>query len=87
MAMCHALEHIFEVGIGFDVVEFRGGEKRRDDGPSIRAAIGPGEQMVLAPQSHRPDGAFHRIGIEFNAPVIEEPAEGSVRPNQLDAVW
>ena len=60
--MRHALEHVLEVGVGRNVVELCGGEKRRDDGPSIRAAVGPGEQMVLA-------------------------SEGSVRPNQLDAVW
>jgi hypothetical protein len=37
MAVRHALEHVLEVGVGFDPVELCGGEKRGDDGPSIRA--------------------------------------------------
>ncbi len=52
MAERHALEHVFEVGIGLDPVELCRGEKRGDDGPSIRAAVGLGEQMVFSPQSH-----------------------------------
>jgi len=75
MAVRHALEHVFEVGVGLDPVELCRGEKRGDDGPSIRAAVRPGEQMVFSSQSHRPDGAFHRIGVEFDAAIIQEPAE------------
>jgi len=75
MAVRHALDHVFQVGVGLDVVELRGCEKRGDDGPSIRAAVRPGEQMVFSPQCHRPDGVFHRIGIELDAAVIEEAAQ------------
>ena len=75
MAVRHALEHVFEVGVGLDPVELCRGEKRGDDGPSIRAAVRPGEEMVFASQSHRPDGTFHRIGVEFDAAIIQEPAE------------
>ena len=46
--MRHALEHVFEVCVWLDPVEFRRGEKSGDDGLSIRAAVGSGEQMVLA---------------------------------------
>ena len=73
--MRHALEHVFEVGVGLDPVELCRGEKRGDDGPSICAAVRPGKQMVFSSQSHRPDGAFHRIGVEFDAAIIQEPAE------------
>lgn len=63
MAVGHALERIFEVGIGLDPTEFCGCEKRGDDGPSIGAAVGAGEQMVLASQRHRPDGALYGVVI------------------------
>ncbi len=73
--MRHAFEHVFEVGVGFDPVELRGGEKRGDDGPSISAAVGSGEQVVFSPESHGADGTFHRIGVEFDTSIVEEPAE------------
>ncbi len=75
MTVCHALEDVIEVGVGLDIVELGGGEKRGDDSPSIATAVGSGEQMVFSPQCHRPDGAFHRICVEFDAAVIEEPTE------------
>ena len=32
--------------------------------------------MVFAAKGNRPDGALHRVGIELDAAVVEEPAEG-----------
>jgi hypothetical protein len=46
MAVGHAPKNVAKVGIGLDVVELRGGEKRGDDCPSIGAAVGTGEQMM-----------------------------------------
>ena len=74
-AVDHALNGVFEVGVGFDIIELGRREQRGDDGPSVGAAIGSGEQVILAPQRHRPDGALHRIGVEFDAAVTEEEAQ------------
>ncbi len=52
MAFGHALEHVFEVGVGLDVVELCRGDEGADRCPSHCAAIGAGEQMVLAPERH-----------------------------------
>jgi hypothetical protein len=84
MSVGHACEHVFEVSVGLNVIELRRCEKRGDHGPSIRAAVGAGEQMVFSAQSQRPDGALDRIGIEFDTTVIQEPAQG--RPAR-ERVW
>ena len=75
MAVAHALEHVFEIGIGLDVVELCRGDEGTDHGPSLCAAIGAGEQVVLAPERHGPDGAFDRVVVELDTSVIEEPAQ------------
>ncbi len=67
MAVDHALEHVFEVGIGLDVVEPCRGDEGADDGPTLCATIGAGEQMVLAPEHHRPDGALDGVVVELDA--------------------
>ncbi len=41
MAVRHVLEYVFEVGVGLDVVEFCGGDKRGDDGPLLYRPILP----------------------------------------------
>ncbi len=76
VAARHALENVFQVGIGLDVVELRGRDERGDDRPTIGAAVRSGEQVVLAPERDRADRSLDRIGVEFDAAVIEEAAEG-----------
>ena len=46
-----------------------------DDRPALRAAVGAGEQVVLAAEGDRPDGAFDGVGVELDAAVTEEAAE------------
>ena len=50
MALGHALQDVAEIGEGLDVVEFCGGDEGANGGPSLRPAIGAGEQMILAAQ-------------------------------------
>ena len=50
MPVDHAREHIAQVGVGFDAVEFAGLDQRADDCPSIAATVAPGKEMVLAPE-------------------------------------
>ncbi len=54
MPVDHAREHIAQVGVGFDAVEFAGLDQRADDCPSIAATVAPGKEMVLAPERHQP---------------------------------
>ena len=55
VALGHALEDVAEIGEGLDVVEFCGGDKGADGSPSLSAAVGAGEQMVLVAQRDRSD--------------------------------
>src|SRR5438552_18912810 len=75
MAVDHAVEDVFQVGIGFDAIELGSRYERADGGPSLCAAIGPGEEMILAPERDWPDRTLHRVGIKFNASVFDELAE------------
>ena len=81
MPVDHAREHIAQVGVGFDAVEFAGFDQRTDDRPPVTATVASGKEMVLPPERHRADRAFDRIGIEFNAAVMQE----RVRPSQRES--
>ena len=39
MAVEHALEHILEVGVEFDIIELCGGDEGADHGPALAATI------------------------------------------------
>jgi hypothetical protein len=56
-AITEALEDIFKISEGLDAVEFGGGEERGGDRPAVGAAVGTGEEMVLAAEGDGPDGA------------------------------
>src|SRR4029453_6541822 len=75
MAVGHAIEDIFEISVWLRPIELRRLEQRSDHCPTVGAAVGPGEEVVLAPQSHGPDGALDRIVVELDATVLEEPAQ------------
>ena len=76
MAAGHALEHVLEIGEGLDVVELGGGDEGADGRPALGAAVGSGEQVVLAAERDGPDRAFDGVGVELDAAVIEEAAKG-----------
>jgi hypothetical protein len=75
MAIGHTFQDVLEVGQRLYVVELCGGQQRGDDRPAYRAAVGSGEQVVLAAKRDRADGALDRVGVEFDTPVIEEAAK------------
>ncbi len=52
MTVGHALENVFEIGVGLDVVELGDGDWSGNDGPAICASIGAGEEMILAAKCH-----------------------------------
>ena len=67
-----------EVGVGIDIDELAGGDQRGDHRPVLGAAVGPGEQMALAAERDRPDGALDDVAVELDAAVVEEA--GSALP-------
>ncbi len=75
MAVDHTLENVPEISVRLDAVELRGGDEGADYGPALAAAIGAGEQMVIAPERHGPDGALDGVGVELDAAIVEEAAE------------
>ena len=54
MPVDHAREHIAQVGVGFDAVEFAGFDQRTDDRPPVTATVASGKEMVLPPERYQP---------------------------------
>lgn len=81
MTARHALQHILHVGVRLDVVKLCSRKECCDDGPAVGAPVRAGEEMVLAPERDRADGTLDRVGIEFDAAVVEEAAE-SLLPSE-----
>src|SRR6516165_7741846 len=75
MAVDHSFKHISEIGEGLEVVELGCGEERSYNGPALAAAVRAREQMVLAAERDRSDGALDRVVIELDAAVIEKAGE------------
>src|SRR5450631_2090744 len=61
-----------EIGVGLDVVKLAGFDQRTKNGPSMATAIAAGEEMILATECNRPDRPFNRVGIEFDAAIMQE---------------
>src|SRR5262249_38020979 len=58
------------------VVELCRGDEGANDGPSLSATIGTGEQVVLAPKRDGSDRALDRIVVELDTAVVQEMTEG-----------
>ena len=73
---CHqSLEHILEICVGLNAVEFARLDERADGCPPRSAAVGAGKQMILPSESYRTDCALDRVGIELDATIFNEVAE------------
>ena len=73
MSVDHALEHVYEIGVGLDVVELgRFQSANRAISPSLAAAVAAGKEMIFAAERNRSDRAFDRVGVEFDAAVMQE---------------
>src|SRR5258708_17971522 len=75
MSIDHALEHIAQVGVGFDVIHFGGFNQRTQRRPARSTTIRSGEQMIFTTQCNGPDRALNRIGVELDATIVQESRE------------
>jgi hypothetical protein len=69
MSVNHALEHVAQVGIEFDSIKLASFDERAQHGPAHTTSIAAREQMILATESHRTNGAFNWIDVEFDAAI------------------
>ena len=72
MAVDDPGDDVGEIGLRVDAVELAGLDQRSDDGPVLGAAVGAGEQSVLAIERDRPDGALDDVVVDLDAAVVEE---------------
>ena len=72
MAGDEALQDVREAEVRIDVVEPAAADEGGEDGPVLPAAIGAGEERVLATQGDRTDGALDRVGVGLEMTVLEE---------------
>lgn len=64
-----------QIAVGLDPIEFAGFDQGGDDGPVLRASIMSGEERVFTVEGDGTDGALDGVGIQFDATVVEEPAQ------------
>jgi len=48
-------QHVGEISVGLDAAQLKVLDQRGDDGPVVSAAVGSGEECILAIESKRPD--------------------------------
>ncbi len=72
IAVDDRLECFGDVGGRIDVVEFAGGDDRREQGPVFCPDFMTGEESVFPGQADWPDGVLDRVGVELETPVFEE---------------
>src|SRR6476659_2352067 len=77
MAVDDLADHIDQVGVRIDAVEFAGLDQRSNDLPVFAAAVGTGEERVLPVRCDWADATFDDIGIDLDAAVIDEAGETS----------
>ena len=75
MAVDDPGEHVGEIAERLDAVELAGLDQRGDDGPMLGAAVGAGEERVLAVERDRADGAFDHVAVDLDAAVVEEAGQ------------
>ena len=71
----HARQDVVEIGVGFDAIQLAGLDERAHRRPTGAAAIAAGEEMILAPKRHRPDGSLDRVRVELDAAVVQESGQ------------
>jgi hypothetical protein len=78
MAVDDPGDDVGEIGLRLDSAELAGFDERGDDGPVLAAAVGAGEQRVLAIESDGTDCALDHVAVDLDAAVVEEA--GQSRP-------
>lgn len=81
MSVDHALQHIAQVCVRLDVVEFARFDERIEDGPSFPTAITSGEKMVLAAERH----GCHRNNMLVTM-LWRRQTSAAVAPGSSDSV-
>ena len=75
MAVDDPGEDVGEVGERIDAVQLAGLDQRGDGGPMLGAAVGAGEQRILAVERDRADGALDDVVVDLDAAVVEEAGQ------------
>ena len=75
MALDDAGDDGGEIALRIDAVQLAGLDQGGQDGPVLAAAVGAGEEGVLAVERDWPDGALNDIGVDLDAAIVEEETE------------
>ena len=68
-------EHVGEVCLRIDAVQFTGFNERSDTGPIFGPVIVASEECIFSIQNNRADASLDNVGVELDAAVIEESSE------------
>src|SRR5215210_3500390 len=68
-------ENVAQPHLGIKAVELGRLDEGVDGRGALAAGIGAGEQVVLAAEGERPDGAFGGVVVDLQAPVVEVAGE------------
>ena len=68
-------EDVGEIAERLDVVQLAGFDERGDGCPVFGAAVGAGEEGVLAVERDWADSALDDVGIDLDAAIVEEARE------------
>ena len=66
-----AVDHLAQIGFRIEAVELGGFDERVSRGGALAAGIGAGEQIVLAAERERADGALGGVVADLQGAVIE----------------
>ena len=64
-------DDVFEPGTGIDIIGLATGDERVHHGSPDGGCVVPAEEIVLAPQSQRPDGILDGVVVDEPVPVID----------------
>ena len=73
-----ALQNVGEPSHRIDAVHLRGLDQGHRNRPMTRSAVAARKERILSRQCMRPDGAFDRVRVHFDAAVVERDQAGPV---------
>ena len=72
VAVDNPSDDVGQVAVWFDGEQLAGFDQRGDDCPVLGAAVGAGEQGVLAIEGQRADGTLDDVVVDLDLAVVEE---------------
>ena len=75
MAVDDLGEHVGEIDERIDTAELAAFDERGDDRPVFSAAVGAGEERILAIKGDGSDRTLDRVGVDLDSAVVEEAGE------------